>query len=170
MGGAPTWTTGCYDAELKTIYWPTGNPWPDFYGGRRPGDKLYSDSVVALDAETGKLKWHFQFTPHDVWDWDANENLVLIDANFRGRARKLLVQANRNGFYYILDRVTGEFPYAQPSVKKLDWTAGLDDKGRPKIIESKIPTPAGTKVCPPVRGRPTGCRRLTIRQLACSMC
>ena len=107
---------------------------------------------MALDATTGKLKWHFQFTPHDVWDWDANENLVLLDATFRGRPRKLLVQANRNGFYYILDRVTGEFLHARPFVSKLDWTTGLDDKGRPNVIPSKIPTPAGTKVCPSVRG------------------
>jgi alcohol dehydrogenase (cytochrome c) len=152
MGGAPTWTTGSYDPELNLIYWPTGNPWPDFYGGRRPGDNLYSDCVLALDADTGKFKWHFQFTPHDVWDWDANENPVLLDAVFRGRPRKLLVQANRNGFYYILDRVTGEFLHAKPFVKKLDWTSGLDDKGRPKVIPEKIPTPAGTKVCPSVRG------------------
>ena len=152
MGGAPTWTTGSFDPELNTIYWPTGNPWPDFYGGRRPGDNLYSDSVVALDAATGKRKWHFQFTPHDVWDWDANENLVLLDATFRGQPRKLLVQANRNGFYYILDRVTGEFLHAKPFITKLDWTTGLDDKGRPKVVASKIPTPAGTKVCPSVRG------------------
>ncbi|MBM3727198.1 MAG: PQQ-dependent dehydrogenase, methanol/ethanol family [Acidobacteria bacterium] len=152
MGGAPTWTTGSYDAELNTVYWPTGNPWPDFYGGRRPGDNLYSDSVLALDAATGRLKWHFQFTPHDVWDWDANENPVLIDAEFRGRPRKLLVQANRNGYYYILDRVTGEFLHAKPFVTKLDWTTGLDDRGRPKIRPEKIPTPAGTKVCPSVRG------------------
>ncbi|MBI4908986.1 MAG: PQQ-binding-like beta-propeller repeat protein [Acidobacteria bacterium] len=152
MGGAPTWTTGSYDPELNLIYWPTGNPWPDFYGGRRPGDNLYSDSVVALDAATGKMKWYFQFTPHDVWDWDANENLVLIDATFRGRPRKLMVQANRNGFYYILDRVTGEFLHARPFVKKLDWTTGLDDRGRPKVAPEKIPTPAGTKVCPSVRG------------------
>lgn len=152
MGGAPTWTTGSYDPELDTVYWPTGNPWPDFYGGRRPGDNLYSDCVVALDANTGKLKWHFQFTPHDVWDWDANENLVLLDAPFRGRQRKLLVQANRNGFYYILDRVSGEFLHAKPFVKKLDWTTGLDDRGRPKVVAEKIPTPAGTKVCPSVRG------------------
>jgi alcohol dehydrogenase (cytochrome c) len=152
MGGAPTWTTGSYDPELNVIYWPTGNPWPDFYGGRRPGDNLYSDCVVALDGDTGKLKWHFQFTPHDVWDWDANENPVLIDAEFRGRARKLLIQANRNGFYYILDRVTGEFLHAKPFVKKLDWTFGLDDRGRPKVDPTKIPTPAGTRVCPSVRG------------------
>lgn len=152
MGGAPTWTTGSYDPDLNTIYWPTGNPWPDFYGGRRPGDNLYSDAVVALDADSGKLKWYFQYTPHDVWDWDANENLVLLDATFRGKPRKLVVQANRNGFYYILDRVTGEFLHAKPFVSKLDWTSGLDDKGRPTVIPEKIPTPAGTKVCPSVRG------------------
>ena len=98
------------------------------------------------------MKWHFQFTPHDVWDWDANENLVLLDATFRGKSRKLVIQANRNGFYYILDRVTGEFLHARPFVKKLDWTTGLDDKGRPKIIPEKIPAPAGTRVCPSVRG------------------
>lgn len=152
MGGAPTWTTGSYDPELNLIYWPTGNPWPDFYGGRRPGDNLYSDCIVALDAATGKLKWHFQTTPHDVWDWDANEPIVLLNATFRGRARKLLVQANRNGYYYILDRVTGEFLHAKPFVSKLDWATGLDDKGRPKVDPTKIPTPAGTKVCPSVRG------------------
>ncbi|MFN7919835.1 MAG: PQQ-binding-like beta-propeller repeat protein [Bryobacteraceae bacterium] len=152
MGGAPTWTTGSYDPVLNILYWPTGNPWPDFYGGRRPGDNLYSDCIVALDADTGKLKWHFQTTPHDVWDWDANEPIVLLDAAFRGKPRKLLVQANRNGFYYILDRVTGEFLLGKPFVKKLDWTTGLDDKGRPKILPEKIPTPAGVKVCPSVRG------------------
>jgi len=152
MGGAPTWTTGSYDPELNIVYWPTGNPWPDFYGGRRPGDNLYSDCVLALDGATGKLKWYFQFTPHDVWDWDANENPVLLDVVFRGKPRKLLVQANRNGFYYILDRVTGEFLHAKPFVSKLDWTSGLDDKGRPKVNPDKIPTPAGTKVCPSVRG------------------
>ena len=152
MGGAPTWTPGSYDPELNIVYWPTGNPWPDFYGGRRPGDNLYSDCVLALDGTTGKLKWHFQFTPHDVWDWDANENPVLLDAVFGGKSRKLLVQANRNGYYYALDRVTGEFLHAKPFVQKLDWTIGLDDKGRPKVNPKKIPTPAGTKVCPSVRG------------------
>ncbi|MEZ5354793.1 MAG: PQQ-binding-like beta-propeller repeat protein [Bryobacteraceae bacterium] len=150
--GAPTWTTGSYDPSLDIVYWPTGNPWPDFYGGDRKGDNLYSDSIVALDGATGKLKWYFQFTPHDVWDWDANEPPVLIDAEFRGRSRKLLLQANRNGFYYILDRVTGEFLHGKPFVKKLDWATGLDDKGRPLLVPGKIPTPGGTKVCPSVRG------------------
>jgi alcohol dehydrogenase (cytochrome c) len=151
-GGAPTWTTGTYDPETDTVYWPTGNPWPDFFGGDRPGDNLYSDSLVALDGATGKLKWHFQFVPHDVWDWDANEVPVLLDANWKGQPRKLVVQANRNGFHYVLDRTTGEFLHAQPFVKKLDWATGLDAKGRPILVPNKIPTPGGTKICPSVRG------------------
>jgi alcohol dehydrogenase (cytochrome c) len=151
-GGAPTWTTGSYDPDLNLVYWPTGNPWPDFYGGHRPGDNLYSDSILALDGNTGKLKWYFQFTPHDVWDWDANETPVLLDTEFRGRPRKLLLQANRNGFYYVLDRVTGEFLHAKPFVKRLDWATGLNDKGRPMLAARKEPTPGGTKVCPSVRG------------------
>jgi alcohol dehydrogenase (cytochrome c) len=151
-GGAPTWTTGSYDPELNLIYWPTGNPWPDFYGGDRPGDNLYSDSVVALDADTGKLKWYFQFTPHDTHDWDANETLVLVDAEFQGQRRKLLVQANRNGFYYVLDRTTGEFLLARPFVEKLTWATGVDRKGRPLEVPHKEPTPGGNPVCPSVRG------------------
>ena len=107
--GAATWLTGTYDPDLDTIYWPTGNPTPDLYGDDRKGDNLYSDSIVALDAKTGKLKWHFQFTPHDVWDYDAQETPALIDANWQGQPRKLLVQANRNGFFYVLDRVDGKF-------------------------------------------------------------
>jgi alcohol dehydrogenase (cytochrome c) len=151
-GGAPTWTTGSFDPELNLIYWTTGNPWPDFYGGRRTGDNLYADSVVALDADTGKLKWYFQFTPHDVWDWDANETPVLVDANWKGSPRKLLLQANRNGFYYVLDRVTGQFLLGRPFVDKLDWATGLDDRGRPMVVPGKIPTAGGVKVCPSVRG------------------
>ncbi|MEX2261933.1 MAG: PQQ-dependent dehydrogenase, methanol/ethanol family [Bryobacteraceae bacterium] len=150
--GAPTWTTGSYDPELNLIYWPTGNPWPDFYGGDRKGDNLYSDSVVALDADTGKMKWYFQFTPHDTHDWDANETLVLLDAEFRGRMRKLMIQANRNGFYYILDRTNGEFLMAKPFVKKLNWATGVNDKGRPMEVPNMEPTPGGRRVCPSVRG------------------
>ncbi|MGH9630760.1 MAG: pyrroloquinoline quinone-dependent dehydrogenase [Bryobacteraceae bacterium] len=151
-GGGPTWSTGTYDPGLDTVYWPTGNPWPDFYGGHRPGDNLYTDSVVALDAKTGKLKWYFQFVPHDVWDWDANETPVLLDANWKGQPRKLLIQANRNGYHYVLDRVTGEFLHARPFVKKLDWAKGLDAKGRPILTPGKVPSPGGTKICPSVRG------------------
>ena len=104
-----TWLTGTYDPELDTLYWPTGNPAPDLYGDDREGDNLYSDSILALDPKTGKLKWHFQFTPHDVWDYDAQETPALIDANWQGKPRKLLVQANRNGFFYVLDRTDGKF-------------------------------------------------------------
>ncbi len=150
--GAPTWTTGSYDPALDLIYWPTGNPWPDFHGGARPGDNLYSDSVVALDGATGKLKWHFQFTPHDVWDWDANETPVLIDMDWKGRQRKVMVQANRNGYYYVLDRVTGEFLHATPFVERLNWAKGLDAKGRPIVKPGMEPTTGGNRVCPSVRG------------------
>ena len=151
--GAPTWTTGSFDPGLNLVYWPTGNPWPDFYGGRRQGDNLYSDSVVALDADTGKMKWYFQFTPFDEWDWDANETPALIDKEFKGRQRKLLVQANRNGFYYTLDRETGEFLHGQPFVQELNWATGLDEKtGRPMEIPGMRPTAGGNRICPSVRG------------------
>jgi alcohol dehydrogenase (cytochrome c) len=151
--GAPTWTTGSYDPELNLLYWPTGNPWPDFYGGRRKGDNLYSDSVVALDADTGKMQWYFQFTPFDEWDWDANEAPVLIDREFRGKQRKLLIQANRNGFYYGLDRETGEFLHGRPFINELNWASGLDEKtGRPLEIPGMRPTAGGNRICPSVRG------------------
>ncbi len=150
--GAPTWTTGSYDPGLNLIYWPTGNPWPDFAGIRRRGDNLYSDSVVALDADTGELKWYFQFTPHDTHDWDANEQLVLIDKEFKGRMRKLMLHADRNGFYYVLDRATGEFLLGTPFVEKLDWATGLDAKGRPIEVPNLEPSASGVKVCPSVRG------------------
>jgi alcohol dehydrogenase (cytochrome c) len=151
-GGAPMWTTGSYDPQLNLLYWPTGNPWPDFYGGDRPGDNLYSDCILALDADTGKMKWYFQFVPHDTHDWDANEQPILVDMEFRGRPLKLLLQANRNGFYYVLDRTNGEFLHAQPFVKKLNWAKGVDDKGRPIVAPNTDPSPAGTYACPSVHG------------------
>ena len=152
QGGGPTWTTGSYDPKLNLLYWPTGNPWPDFYGGDRPGDNLYTDSVLALDADTGKMKWHFQFVPHDTHDWDANETPVLLDTKFQGQERKLLIQANRNGFYYVLDRVTGKFLMGKPFVKDLNWAKGLDAKGRPIKLPNTDPSPAGAHVCPSVHG------------------
>jgi alcohol dehydrogenase (cytochrome c) len=152
QGGGPTWTTGAYDPELNLLYWPTGNPWPDFYGGDRPGDNLYTDSVLALDADTGKMKWYFQFVPHDTHDWDANETPVLVDAEFQAKQRKLLIQANRNGFYYVLDRATGEFLLGKPFVKELNWAKGLNAKGRPVTLPKTEPSPAGTRVCPSVHG------------------
>ncbi|MGH9662678.1 MAG: PQQ-binding-like beta-propeller repeat protein, partial [Bryobacteraceae bacterium] len=134
------------------VYWPTGNPWPDFYGGDRRGDNLYSCAVVALDLDTGKLKWHFQFTPHDTHDWDAQAFPVLVDLPFGGRDRKLLLHANRNGFFYVLDRVNGEFLRATPFVDKLTWAKGVDAKGRPIEIPDTAPTPSGNRACPSVRG------------------
>jgi PQQ-dependent dehydrogenase (methanol/ethanol family) len=150
-GGSPTWTTGTYDVETDTLFWPTGNPGPDYYGGGRAGDNLYSDSVLALDPNTGRLKWYFQFTPHDTHDWDANETPVLINATFRGKPRKLLIQANRNGFYYVLDRLTGEFLLGK-AFGNQNWAEGLDAKGRPILKPNMDPTPEGTYVCPDAAG------------------
>ncbi|HEY6392150.1 MAG TPA: PQQ-binding-like beta-propeller repeat protein, partial [Bryobacteraceae bacterium] len=151
-GCVDAWLTGTYDPSTNLIYWPTGNPCPDYNGDERKGDNLYANSVVALDAQTGKLRWYFQFTPHDLHDWDATETPMLVDAEFRGRPRKLLVQANRNGFFYVLDRVTGEFLLGEPFVHKLTWANGLDAKGRPKVLPDSDPTPQGVKACPSVVG------------------
>ncbi|MFN0169586.1 MAG: PQQ-dependent dehydrogenase, methanol/ethanol family [Bryobacteraceae bacterium] len=150
-GGAPTWMTGTYDVETDTLFWTTGNPAPDYDGTVRLGDNLYACSVLALDPKTGRMKWYFQFTPHDTHDWDANETPVLIDAVFRGKPRKLLIQANRNGFYYALDRLTGEFLLGKPFVK-VTWAKGLDDKGRPIVIPNTDPTPEGNYTCPDASG------------------
>jgi alcohol dehydrogenase (cytochrome c) len=152
QGGGPTWTTGSYDPDLNLLYWPTGNPWPDFYGAGRPGDNLFTDCILALDADTGRMKWYFQFVPHDTHDWDANETPVLVDAEFHGQRRKLLLQANRNGFYYVLDRSTGQFLHGAPFVKELNWAKGLDAKGRPLVLPDTDPSPGGTRVCPSVHG------------------
>ena len=151
-GGGATWLTGSYDAELDTLYWPTGNPYPDTDGSQRAGDNLYTNCVLALEPKTGKLKWHFQFTPHDLWDWDATEPLVLVDAPFGGRQRKLLLQANRNGFFYVLDRTNGEFLLGKPFVKRLTWATSIDAKGRPVLNPKAKPTMGGTVACPAVRG------------------
>jgi alcohol dehydrogenase (cytochrome c) len=150
-GGAPIWITGSYDPELNLTYWGTGNPGPDWNGDVRKGDNLFSASVVALDADTGQRKWHFQFTPHDEHDWDATQIMVLLDKEFRGRQRKLLVNFNRNGFYYVLDRATGEFLQGKPFVKQT-WATGLDDRGRPMRVPDKLPTPDGNHVYPQVAG------------------
>jgi len=150
-GSAATWVTGAYDPETNLIYWGTGNPGPDWNGDVRAGDNLYSDCLLALDADTGKLKWYFQFTPHDVHDWDATEVPVLIDAEVRGRPRKLVLFPNRNAFYYVLDRTTGEFLMGKPYAKQT-WAKGLDDSGRPILVEGTAPTVEGTKVWPSVAG------------------
>jgi alcohol dehydrogenase (cytochrome c) len=150
-GGGSSWVTGSYDPELNLVYWGTGNPAPDWNGDARLGDNLYTCSVVALDAETGKLKWHFQFTPHDVHDWDATHVPVLLDGEVRGAKRKLLAMANRNAFYYVLDRVTGEFLTGRPYAKQT-WAKGLDDRGRPVVIPGTEPTEAGSLVWPNLNG------------------
>jgi len=150
-GGGTTWMPGTYDAELNTIYWGTSNPAPDFDGSVRPGDDLYTDCVLALDPDAGKLKWYFQFTPHDLYDYDANETPVLIDTLYKGEPRKLLVEANRNGFIYVLDRTNGKFLSALPFVEKLNWAKGIDEQGRP-IRTGLQPTPEGTKICPSMIG------------------
>lgn len=151
-GCASTWLTGSYDPESNLLYWTTGNPCPDFNGEQREGDNLYSCSVLALDADTGKLRWYYQFTPHDTHDWDANEPVLLVDAPFRGRERKLLLQANRNGFFYVLDRLTGELLLAKPFVKKVTWASGIGPDGRPQLLPDSEPTPEGTKICPAAAG------------------
>ncbi|MFI5058987.1 MAG: PQQ-dependent dehydrogenase, methanol/ethanol family [Candidatus Acidiferrales bacterium] len=150
-GGGTTWMPGTYDPDLNTVYWGTSNPAPDFDGGPRPGDDLYTDCVLALDPDTGKLKWYFQFTPHDLFDFDAVETPVLLDAQYQGQPRKLLVQANRNGFLYLLDRTDGKFLSAAPFVKKLNWAKGIDEKGRPIRTDAQ-PTAEGMKVCPSFTG------------------
>lgn len=151
-GGGPTWLTGSYDAESKTIYWPTGNAGPDFNGDNRKGDNLYTCSILAVDLATGKLKWHFQATPHDEWDWDAVQPLVLVDAKWEGQPRKLLLQANRNGFLYVLDRTNGKMLLAKPLVKKLTWAKGIAPDGRPIMNPNQVPTTDGTLICPAVEG------------------
>ncbi|MGH9723001.1 MAG: PQQ-dependent dehydrogenase, methanol/ethanol family [Bryobacteraceae bacterium] len=151
-GCATTWLTGTYDAQANVLYWTTGNPCPDYNGDQRKGDNLYSDSVLALEPETGKLKWHYQYTPHDLHDWDAQQTAMLVDARFGGRPRKLLAQASRNGFYYVLDRATGELLLATPFVKLLTWASGIGKDGRPILLPDAIPTEQGTKACPAVEG------------------
>lgn len=147
-GGAVAWFTGTFDPETNTLYWPTGNPGEDYNGDERQGDDLYSDCILALDAATGKLKWHYQTTPHDLWDWDATETPLLVDATWHGEPRKLLLQANRNGFFYVFDRVSGKLLLAKPFVKKLTWANGVGDDGRPVKLPNQEPSPQGTNVCP----------------------
>jgi alcohol dehydrogenase (cytochrome c) len=149
---ATPWFTGTYDAEMKTLFWPTGNPCPDYDGTGRLGDNLYSDSVLALDVATGKLKWHFQYLPHDVWDWDAVQPPVLVDTLWQGKPRRLLLHANRNGFFYVLDRTNGALLLAKPFVKKLTWAKEIGADGRPVLNPDQDPIPEGRSVCPSVEG------------------
>ncbi len=151
-GGGATWLTGSYDVETGTLYWAVGNPFPATDGDQRRGSNLYTNCVLALDVKTGKLRWHYQFTPHDLHDWDATEPLVLVDTDYGGRPRKLLLQANRNGFVYVLDRTTGKFLFAKPFVNKMNWASGYSSDGSPQLLPANTPTRAGVKGCPSVRG------------------
>jgi alcohol dehydrogenase (cytochrome c) len=147
-GGAPTWFTGSYDPELDLVYWPTGNPSKEYNGDHRKGDNLYSDCILALDRKTGKLKWHYQFTPHDLWDWDSTETSVLIDANWQGQPRKLMLHADRNGFFYVFDRTDGKLLLARQFLKNVTWASGIGADGRPIKLPNQEPAAGGTKVCP----------------------
>ncbi len=151
-GCVAAWLTGTFDPSRNLLYWPTGNPCPDYNGDERTGDNLYSSSVLALDPANGKLQWYYQFTPHDLHDWDASETPMLIDARYHGRPRQLLAQANRNGFFYVLDRATGQVLNAQPFVHKLTWSDGIGPDGRPHVLPGSEPTVQGTRVCPSVEG------------------
>jgi alcohol dehydrogenase (cytochrome c) len=147
-GGAPTWFTGSYDADLDLVYWPVGNPSKEYNGDDRQGDNLYANSILAIDRRTGALKWHYQFTPHDLWDWDATQTSVLVDAPWEGRPRKLMLHASRNGFFYVFDRTDGTLLLAKPFVRNLTWASGIGADGRPVKLPGQEPTVAGTKVCP----------------------
>jgi alcohol dehydrogenase (cytochrome c) len=150
-GGGATWITGSYDPELGVLYWGVGNPGPDWNGDPRPGDNLYTASLVAIDAHTGRLRWHFQFTPHDVHDWDATEIPVLLDVAVDGQPRKLVAMANRNGFYYVLDRATGRFVHGAPYARQT-WARGLDSAGRPIPNPNQAPSDSGTLIYPSMQG------------------
>jgi alcohol dehydrogenase (cytochrome c) len=150
-GGAPTWLTGSYDPTLNLLYWGVGNPAPNFNGDARDGDNLYSNSVVALDADAGTLAWHFQFTPHDEHDWDAVQVPVLIDAPIDGKPRSLMGWANRNAFFYLLDRRSGQFLLARPFARQ-NWATGIDSTGKPLVNPRSRPTRDGTLVYPSVGG------------------
>ena len=146
-GGAPAWMTGVYDSSTNQLFWPTGNPAPSNRGTGRAGDNLYSNSLLALDADTGKLNWYFQFTKHDEHDWDATQVPIMIDS---GDSR-LIAQANRNGFFYVLDRTTGKLLSANP-YGKITWSNSKDNVGRPVANNKSSPTPTGRTVCPGALG------------------
>jgi alcohol dehydrogenase (cytochrome c) len=141
-GGGGTWVTGTYDPELNTLYWGTGNPNPDYYGADRKGDNLYTCSLIAIDADTGKLKWHYQFTPHDLYDWDSNHVPVLADLTIASQRRQVVMVANRNGFFYVIDRVTGKVLLGKPFTDTT-WARELGPDGHPDVLND------GSKGCLP---------------------
>jgi PQQ-dependent dehydrogenase (methanol/ethanol family) len=151
-GGGATWTTGSYDPQSDTLYWAIGNPYPSTNGDDRDGDNLWTASVMAFEPKTGKTKWFYQFSPHDLHDWDANEPLVLADTMYKGKPRKLLMQANRNGFFFVLDRTDGKLLMAKPFVRKLTWASGYGEDGRPIVLPNNATDAKGVLTCPSVRG------------------
>jgi alcohol dehydrogenase (cytochrome c) len=151
IGGGSSWVTGTYDPALNLVYWGTGNPAPDMDGSPRAGDNLYTNCIVALDADTGKMKWYFQATPHDNHDWDAVADPVLLDLTIDGKPVKTVVQANRNGYYYALDRTNGKFLKAK-GYTKITWSKGIREDGRPILEPGMDPTEEGTLVCPGLSG------------------
>ena len=150
-GGSATWITGAYDPDLNLVYWGTGNPGPDWNGDARLGDNLYSDSALALNGDTGEIEWYFQFTPHDVHDWDAIQVPILADIEFQGQERKVMMWANRNAFFYTIDRATGEFLMGKPFATQT-WAEGLDVNGAPIRVPGLFPTYEGIMVSPPITG------------------
>jgi alcohol dehydrogenase (cytochrome c) len=150
-GGGTTWMPGTFDPGLNTLYWGTGNPSPDYDGSVRPGDDLYTSSLLALDPDTGKLKWYFQYSPHNLYDYDAEQTPVLVNADFRGRPHNLIVTASRNGFLYILDRTNGKYLYSRKFIAAENWAKGIDENGRP-ISNNLIPDEKGVLVCPSSSG------------------
>jgi alcohol dehydrogenase (cytochrome c) len=151
IGGGGTWMNGSFDPDLNLIYWGVGNPYPDHDGDAREGDNLYTDCVVALDAETGELRWYYQFTPHDVWDYDGVNEMLLLDLMFQGREVKALLHADRNGHLYALDRQSGKLLYVKPFVR-VTWTKGFNASGRPLVSPDAIPNVEGVTVCPGAAG------------------
>jgi alcohol dehydrogenase (cytochrome c) len=150
-GGGPTWNTGSYDPTTDLLYWGVGNPSPLYSGDVRPGDNLFTSSVIALHAKTGKLAWYFQFTPHDEHDWDSTQTPILADLSINGVIRKVICWPNRNGFYYVLDRISGEFLAGVPFVE-LNWASGLTVAGRPMLADVAKISSAGRRVKPGVDG------------------
>ncbi len=150
-GGGSVWVTGSYDAALNLIYWGIGNPGPDWNPAARAGANLYADCVIALDADTGKLKWYYNFTPNDEWDFDSVQVPVLADIVWKGEPRKVMMWGNRNGFFYVLDRGTGQFLLGKAFVKQT-WAVGIDEYGKPIKATGKSPSVNGTDVYPGVQG------------------
>ncbi|MEX2518858.1 MAG: PQQ-dependent dehydrogenase, methanol/ethanol family [Paracoccaceae bacterium] len=155
-GGGSTWVTGSYDASTETIYWGVGNPGPDWDNEYRPGDNLYTNSAVALDANTGTLKWHFQYTPNDPYDYDGVNEHIIVDATIKGEQRKAVLHADRNGFAYALDATSGDFLWGTPFVERLTWTEGLDAKGLPTSYDPESKTQHYVPGTAPSRDNPVG--------------